>query len=67
MTAFCSEDLGKGVVVISPSGMYRHAGRFVDYDQSLIFVGYPNRLGCYGRFVPVEGVGYDIAVFDDSL
>lgn len=64
MSPFRAKDLGEGIVVVPSCGMDGHAGGFIDYDQSVIFVHDSYRLGGDGRFVAVEGVGDDIAVLD---
>lgn len=67
MSPFRSQDFRQGIIVISTCRMHRNSSRFVDNNQAFVFVDNSNLLGCYGRFVPVEGMADYISVFDYCL
>lgn len=67
MSPFRSQDFRKGVIIVSSCRVHGNSSWFVDNNQAFVFVNNPNRLGCYGRFVPVEGMADYISILDNCL
>ena len=65
--ALRTHDFNDGVVVIATGGVDRDARRLVDDDHVVVFVHDADRLGSYGGFMPVKGVGDYVSVLDDGM